>query len=162
MSKTNTPLASNAKSRTAEFLRRIEAGKSAIEADVEKNEGIYPLNGGRLSIEEVCRRAGIHTVSLHGHLHKDTTLKELHRWLDDLLGSMAVGKKAVRKAVTQRADEWQKRFLEQANWVHRYHVLEAARIDELKAANARVAELEGEVLRLTEQLAPRKNVSILK
>lgn len=162
MSKANSSLSASAKSRTTEFLSRIEAGKSAIEADVEANQGIYPFNGGRLSIEEVCRRAGIHAVSLHGPLHKDTTLKDLHRWLDGLLGNMAVGKKVVRKAVTQRADEWQRRFVDQANWVHRYHVLEAARIEELRAANARIAELEREVLRLTEQLGPRKIVSIRK
>jgi len=162
MSKANTPLTSNAKSRTADFLRRIEAGKSAIEADVEKHEGIYPFNGGRLSIEEVCRRARIHAVSLHGPLHKDTTLKDLQRWLDDLLADMAVGKKEVRKAVTQRADDWQQRFLDQANWVHRYHVLEAARLEELRAANVRISQLEAEVLRLKEQVAPGKVVSLRK
>lgn len=162
MSKTNASLVSNAKSRTAEFLRRIEDAKLAIEMDVEENQGIYPFNGGRLSIEEVCRRARIHAVSLHGPLHKDTTLKELHRWLDDLLGGMAVGKKVVRKAVTQRADEWQRRFLDQANWVHRYHVLEATRIEDLRTANARIVELEAEVIRLTGQQSPGKIVPIRK
>ena len=158
MTENVSPLVTSAKSRTKEFLAKIERAKTAVELDVERNEGVYPLNGGRLSLEEVCRRAGFRAVALHGPKHKETTRRDLQAWLDRLLQKMAVGKAEVRKAVTERAEEWEEKFNAQANWIHQYHLLETDRLAELMRASERIKELEREVLDLTVRLNQGKVV----
>lgn len=160
MSEKSSGLKENAKSRTVDFVRRIQAAKASIEADIEKGDGVYPFNGGRLSIEEFCRRAQIHVVSLHGPLHKTTTLADLRSWLEEVLSKTALGKKAVRRSVTERADEWRQKFMAQANWVHEYHLLEAVRIAEIESAQARIRDLEAENAQLTEAASQGKVIAL--
>lgn len=52
-----------AKKRTQAVVTKLRASMKTIEAEIDAHEGIYPLNGGKLSQAELCRRAGISNVT---------------------------------------------------------------------------------------------------
>ncbi|WP_292999921.1 hypothetical protein [Nevskia sp.] len=160
MSEKRDPLKDYAKSRTKTVLARIHTAKSVIELDIEQNEGVYPYNGGRLSAAELCRRAGVHEVTLHGPTHKSTTLRSVHTWLKEVSLRLITGKRVVRQRVTERADYWHQRFKASSDWVHRYHIEQAKQIELLTTAHARIKELETEVLLLKKQFVGGKVVPI--
>jgi len=132
----------------------------AIELDIEKYDGIYPLNGGRLTQAEVCRRAGIHKITLQGKVHKTSTREEIGTWIKMIRNRLLTGRKAVRKEVTRRADDWKSRYLTVARWIDRYHLEETARKDELSKALLRVQRLEAENIELRAELSKGKVVSL--
>lgn len=142
---------SHAKKRTQAVVDKLHAAMRAIERDIEQHEGIYPLNGGRLSLAEVCRRADVKTVTLMGPTHKDSTKVEVDRWLEQALSAMVRGKKSVRRAVTDRATAWKEQLEKIGN---QYHLAElrmagmAARIAELEAENAVLRKAAGRVVPL--------------
>lgn len=160
MSKAESALKSHAKGRTGAVVSKIRAAMVAIELDIETNECIYPFNKGRVTKAEVCRRANVRDISLHGKAHRDTTLTMVNTWVTDIKSKLITGRRAVRSTVTKRADDWKNRYEETANWVHRYHVEDAHRREELKKAKARIVELKDEVDQLREQLTKGKVVPL--
>lgn len=101
-------LLASAKKRTQAVVTKLREAMKAIEAEIDANEGIYPLNGGKLSEAELCRRAGISNVTLSTPAHRDTTHKMVKAWLAGIKSSAVTGRKSVRRAVTDRADEWKR------------------------------------------------------
>jgi DNA mismatch repair ATPase MutS len=153
-------LLENALNRTANVVNKVRSALRAIELDIEANDGIYPYNGGRLTQAEVCRRAGIHKVTLHGPAHIETTRKSISEWLTATKRSLITGKRVVRKQVTERADSWRERYIKAAQWVDHYHredVVRQARIFELEAENAR---LRAECIELRAELSRGKVVCL--
>jgi hypothetical protein len=147
MSKTtNIPqeLREHAASRTELVVNKIKSTMKKIEAEVEANEGIYPFNGGRLTQAELCRRAKIHKVTLQGAAHKKTTRKDIATWIGKMTKLMLSGSKAVRKAVTQRAEDWRKLYLTAVRKTDLYHIEAVAQESARAAAELRIAELERE------------------
>jgi hypothetical protein len=152
----------HAKSRTEEVRRKVSEAMRAIELDIEQNEGIYPFNGGRLTQAEVCRRAGIRNVTLGGKAHKDTTREMVRVWLDGIEKNLVAGKRAVRKAVTQRADDWHARYLAAARMSDLYHIQFVDLNDKLKKSGVRISELEAENVQLRSELSHGKVVRMPK
>lgn len=70
-----------AKKRNQAVVTKLRASMKTIEAEIDAHEGIYPLNGGKLSQAELCRRAGISNVTLSTPAHRDTTHKMVEAWL---------------------------------------------------------------------------------
>lgn len=62
-----------AAARTQSVADRVTAAISTIREEIKACDGLYPNNGGRLTAAEVCRRAGVKVVTLHGEKHKHTT-----------------------------------------------------------------------------------------
>lgn len=115
MTTVNTPdlpapsgLIASAKKRTQAVVTKLRAAMKVIESEIDAHEGIYPLNGGKLSEAEVCRRAGISNVTLSTPAHRDTTHKMVKAWLSRVKSSAVTGRKSVRRAVTDRADDWKR------------------------------------------------------
>jgi hypothetical protein len=88
---------------------------------IEANDGLYPLNGGRVTVGEVLLRA----KKSQGYLRKTKDQPELAElrsdvdaFVDRVAKAFARGAKSVRKLVTERADEAQEgvRKIRQA-WV---------------------------------------------
>jgi polyhydroxyalkanoate synthesis regulator phasin len=77
-----------------------------IEAEVEKNEGIYPFNKAVVTAAEVLRRAGVSAAVLQGQSHKATTRPEVNAFVEHLKKSAVIGVKQVRRTVSKRADKW--------------------------------------------------------
>lgn len=95
--------------KTAKTLQRVEDAIRAIADEMRANGGIYPHNGGAVSIAEIARRAGINEATFY---KKDNvTLKErVVLWLDTLRKKETVGRMRVRKTFQQRAEGWKEKY----------------------------------------------------
>lgn len=139
-------LAANGKKRTEIVRRQIHAAMRTIEVELKENGGIYPFNSGRLSRDELCRRAGVGKPTLKGPAHKRSTLVEVNDWLAQVKAEGITGSVAIRKTVTSRAEEFKKALTAMGtNYLK----------DQLKLIDleARIRELERENETLRQQLA---------
>lgn len=160
MTGSSEKLLAYAKSRTQTVADKVRRAMREIELEIETNDGIYPLNRGRLTQAEVCRRAGIHKITLQGQAHKSTTRVEIDSWITNIRKQLLIGKRTVRKAVTQRADDWKSRYLAVARQIDRFHLEEVARKDELTKALQRIEALEADNIELRAQLSKGKVVNL--
>jgi hypothetical protein len=119
---------------------------NAIESEIHEHEGIYPLNGGKLSQAEVCRRAGISNVTLSSSAHRETTHKMVDVWLKNIKMSTVTGRKNVRRAVTDRAEDWKRAH---AAIAQSYRAAELEFLD----MKSTIRNLEGEVRKLSSENA---------
>lgn len=101
-------LLESSKQRTVVFVNKIKKAMKIIESDIDENNGIYPYNKGRLSQAELCRRAEVTNVGLAAPAHRDTTRKMVGEWLERISSASITGRKSVRRAVTDRADDWKR------------------------------------------------------
>jgi hypothetical protein len=133
-------------SRLLATVSKVTDAMKAMELDIQRNDNIYPFNGGTVSQAEVCRRAGIKNALLQGAAHKTTTKVAVDKWVKDINAALITGRKNVRKAVTERADNWKEEHGK---------VTTSYRIDmlRLEMAQTRIAELTAENAALREQLA---------
>jgi hypothetical protein len=131
-----------------------------IEREIEEADGIYPLNGGRLSIAEVCRRAGVSRATLEGPIHKKTTRVEVKNWLGILNSKRTMGAKRVRSLLTDRALRLKERCKRLEDQTHLYHLHMVTLEKKLEDAHAKVLCLEEEILRLQTTLSEGKVVQI--
>ncbi|MCL4722924.1 MAG: hypothetical protein KJZ90_01490 [Rhodocyclaceae bacterium] len=95
--------------KTAKVHQKVEDAIRAIAAEMQANGGIYPHNGGAVSMAELARRAGINEATFY---KKDNTgLKErASLWLDTLKKKETVGRMRVRKTFQQRAESWHEKY----------------------------------------------------
>lgn len=134
--------------RTEAVRQRAKRAQQQIESEIEENLGVYPFNGGRLTIAELCRRAHISNITLYGTRHRQTTKQEIEDWLNRIRTCLTTGRVAVRRRVTERADIWRERYLKSAQWIDHYHREEALNrrvVEDLKRANE---ALEQEIAKL--------------
>lgn len=157
----NNSLVVHAKSRSDDVSLKLHKAMVVIEGELEVNDGIYPFNKGRLSMAEVCRRAGIHKITLQGEVHRQTSRLVVKEWLHRVDAQLVKGSKNVRKRVTSKADDWKGRYVDLARTYNEMYAIEIVRRDaKLEAALAKIAELEGEVLSLQAQLSDKAVVLI--
>lgn len=94
--------------RSAQMEQSVTDAMRTIQEDMQSNGGIYPHNGGAVSIVELARRAGISESTLY---KKDNAaIKERATlWLDTLKKKETVGRMRVRKTFAERAESWEKK-----------------------------------------------------
>lgn len=148
-------LLQSSKNRTVAFTNNIRAAMKQIELEIDQNQGLYPLNGGRLSQAELCRRAKVTNVALQGPAHKDTTRVMVDAWLKKLRAGITTGRKSVRRVVTDRAENWKAQHTAVAT---SYHIV----VLEMIEMKRRVRDLEREAESLREQLRLRSEKSVVK
>lgn len=90
--------------RTEAAQTRLRKAMRDIEAEVVENNGIYPLNYGRVTQSELCRRADVKKATLQNAVHKDTTRVEIMSWLDELNSRLTQNRESTRERVTAVAD----------------------------------------------------------
>lgn len=100
--------------RTAKTMQCVEEAIRAISDEMQANGGIYPHNGGAVSMAEIARRAGINESTFY---KKDNiALKErVALWLETLKKKETVGRMRVRKTFQQRAESWKEKHDALAN-----------------------------------------------
>jgi hypothetical protein len=90
--------------RKASTQDRCKQAMSAIERDVAAHGGVYPFNDGRITVQEVLRRANLSKAALEKAHHR--VLKEaVTDWVALSSRKIARGVKSIRKVVTQRVDD---------------------------------------------------------
>lgn len=121
--------------RTAKTLQRIEEAIRAIADEMQANGGIYPHNGGAVSMAEIARRAGINESTLY---KKDNAaLKErVSLWLDTLKKKETVGRMRVRKTLLQRAESWKEKYVALKN----RHIKTELEFQQLQAEHEKLRE----------------------
>lgn len=134
--------------RTAEMELKVTKAMEAILADMKSNEGIYPHNGGAVSMAELARRAGINESSFYKKEPENLALKEKAvLWLDTLKKKETVGRMRVKKTLSQRAEDWKQKHAA----LQQRHICTEL---ELQASKA---EWEIERKELTEKIASLEN-----
>lgn len=96
--------------RTALMAEKITRAMQEIEMAMQRNAGVYPLNGGAVSVAELARRADISESSLYKKQPANISLRlQVLAWLEKLKGQDDINRAAVKKTAMQRADEWKEK-----------------------------------------------------
>ncbi len=136
----------SASSRKSRVISKIREAMELMELEIKENQGEYIA--GRLSLNEVCRRAGVHPITMQGPAHKATTKPMVLAWLSSLKASNSLaGRGAVEREKKQvRSAEEEVRQLA-SNFQLREN--EFARLrEENESLKSRVSELEEECIGL--------------
>ncbi|WP_288392140.1 hypothetical protein [uncultured Herbaspirillum sp.] len=107
--------------RTLMIVRRWQDAKASIAKDIADNDGLYPLNKGKVDVKEVCRRANISQQTLYAKTgpHRQTTLVEIQEWCKTLMHKSIP---AVKKAVGEKSAFWKSEFEKVASQIHIYEL----------------------------------------
>ncbi len=90
--------------RKASTLDRCKEAMSAIEHDVTANDGVYPFNGGRITVQEVLRRANLSAAALEKAHHRSLKAA-VSDWAALSSKRIAGSSKTIRRIVTQRVSD---------------------------------------------------------
>lgn len=150
MTGSSEALAKAGRARTDRVVRLIDTAMATIEREVADSDGIYPYNSGRLSVAEVCRRAGVHQVTLQSATHKGTTRITVLTWLDSMKHAMVKGAKTIRREVHRRATQWKELYQTVAAQYKNMYAIEIVQRDAL------IKELKQQNKELRSQLALAK------
>ncbi|WGS84109.1 hypothetical protein [Methylomonas sp. UP202] len=114
--------------RTAKTLQRVEEAIRAISDEMQVNGGIYPQNGGAVSMAEIARRAGINEATFY---KKDNVALKVRAslWLETLKKKETVGRMRVRKTHQQRAEGWK----EKHDALQNRHIVTELQLQQLQA-----------------------------
>lgn len=159
MSKLNKPLnaglrhaaAAYAQTKSSRIVLAINAAMATIDAEMADHDNLYPHNGGKLNQRELCRRAGVHFMTLQSPAHKETTRKQVDAWIES---KASVTKKAATKAVTDRVAYWKEQHRLVATQIHVYEL-------EHKEKDLVIKHLRDENSKLREQLSKASKNKIL-
>lgn len=148
------------KERSTKVIAKVREAMKAMELDIQNSEGIYPFNAGRITLAEVCRRAKISNMTLHAPAHRDSTKVVVEEWIKKLTVRLTTGAKIVRRAVTDRAEEWKRVHNEIAS---AYNIARLTLVNaraELEDAKSRIKDLEEINANLLSQLQTVSGLNI--
>lgn len=136
--------------RTAGVEARVRDAMRVIQEEMADNDGIYPANGGAVSMNEVARRAEISLTTLFAPKQKALG-KIVKAWIESLREKEVVGRKRVQRTLAERSDAWRELFLA----LQDTHI--ATELDlqdtnvKLEGANAKLQEADQSLAELTEK-----------
>lgn len=131
--------------RTAQMELAVTHAIQAIQSDMQANGGIYPHNGGAVSMAELARRADISESSFYKKGAENIALKERSAlWLDTFKKKETVGRMRVKKSLAQKAEDWQQKYraLEQK------HICTELELQSLEAQTQKLREENAALLAL--------------
>lgn len=145
--------------RKVSTQERCKAAMRDIQADVEANKGIYPFNDGRITLQEVLRRARLSSAALEKPHHRSFK-GEVGDWVAGANKRITRGARSIRKAVTARVDDANDeiRAMRQTWTEAELEYVEGR--EEVAALTAGMAALQREVQRLKTELAGRNVIPI--
>jgi hypothetical protein len=97
--------------RTAEVETKVREAMVTIQKEMATNKGIYPENGGAVSMNEVARRAKISETTLFSPKQKELG-KIVKAWVESLKKTEIIGRKNVQRTVFERSEDWRKKCLD--------------------------------------------------
>ncbi len=96
--------------RTAGVGAKVREAMLTIQKEMAANKGIYPENGGAVSMNEVARRAKISETTLFSPKQKELG-KIVKAWVASIKKTEVVGRKNVQRTVFERSEEWRHKYL---------------------------------------------------
>lgn len=100
--------------RSADVEQRVEEAIATITEEIKENAGIYPKNGGAVSMNEVARRAGIHITTFYTATQRELG-QRVRIWVDSIKKKEVVGRMRVRRTFQERAEDWKAKYLDLQN-----------------------------------------------
>lgn len=147
--------------RTQRIKDQVTQGMHCIQADMQANGGIYPHNGGAVSMAELARRADISESSFYKKEPENIALRaHAVLWLDTLKKKETVGRMRVRKTFAQRAEDWKEKY----RALEERHICTELELQSLEAQMQRLQEENATLVRqlhkygetVVTQLRPKK------
>lgn len=126
--------------RTAQVEIDVNNAMATILREINMNGGIYPRNGGAVSMNEVARRANISQTTLFSPKQK-VFGQSVKAWTESLTSEQVVGRTRVRRTLHERAEDWRKKYLA----LQDTHILTEL---ELQDANASLEKLQEDIKKL--------------
>lgn len=102
------------RARSAGVTERVREAMKSIMDEMKANAGVYPANGGAVSMNEVARRASIHATTFHTDAQKELRA-EVRAWVESLKKKDTVGRMRVRRAYAERAEDWKRKYVDLQN-----------------------------------------------
>lgn len=96
--------------RTAGVEAKVREAMVTIQKEMAANQGIYPENGGAVSMNEVARRAKISETTLFSPKQKELG-KIVKTWVESLKKTEVVGRIRVHRTVFERSEDWRDKYL---------------------------------------------------
>lgn len=96
--------------RTAGVEAKVREAMVTIQKEMATNNGIYPQNGGAVSMNEVARRAQISETTLFSPKQRELG-KNVKAWVESLKKTEVVGRKNVQRTVFERSEDWRNKYL---------------------------------------------------
>ncbi len=96
--------------RTAGVEAKVRETMVTIQTEMAANNGIYPNNGGAVSMNEVARRAKISETTLFSPKQKELG-RDVKAWVESLKRTEIVGRKNVQRTVSERSEDWRNKYL---------------------------------------------------
>ena len=145
--------------RTAEVDTKIRQAILTIQQEMAANDGIYPSNGGAISMNKVARRAKISETTLFSPKQKELG-KFVKDWIESLKKKAIVGRKNVQRSHFERSKDWHKKYLSlQDAHITTELELQDAKV-QLQEAHQSLADLKEKYSALLEQLHQRTDSKI--
>lgn len=139
-------LAEIGRQRTDEFVGRLRLAMSEIHKEILENDGVYPRNSGRLNVAELCRRARVTAISLHGPKHAGTTKIEVDVWLASLRADVPTSVQGARRKAHAQKLGWKEKYDLVAAQLKNTYSIEIVQRDAMIAAlKKEVAELKSQI-----------------
>jgi len=91
--------------KSAVLDSKVRATMTSIVEEMAANNGIYPQNGGAISINEVARRAEIDESTLYTKA-QSALREDVKEWIRSLKAKEVVGRTRVRKQLAERMEDW--------------------------------------------------------
>lgn len=134
--------------RRSEIVSKLRRAMIEIDNELLEADGIYLQNRGKLNQRELCRRAGVAHITLHGAAHKTTTLVEIRTWLERKENRTI---KQNRTASIDKAAYWKAEHLKLATQICIYEL-------DLKEKDLQIISLKDQIkaLQTRESAAKRK------
>lgn len=101
--------AKRGQARTDAVAAKVREAMKTIKQEMDSNDGIYPLNGGAVSLNEVARRADISDTTLYAPKQGDLK-QEVSDWIDGLKEAEVVGRVRVQRKLSERLADWKKLY----------------------------------------------------
>lgn len=137
--------------RTAEVETKVREAMVTIKNEMVANSGIYPENGGAVSMNEVARRAKISETTLFSPKQKELG-KIVKAWVESLKKKEVVGRMRVRRTFYERSEDWREKYLAlQDSHIATELDLQDANV-QLQDAQKALAELRDKYEALLEQM----------
>lgn len=126
--------------RTAQVEVKVREAMETIQREIKQNGGIYPKNGGAVSMNEVARMANINQTTLFSPKQKALG-QTVKAWVQSLKEKEVVGRMRVQRTVHERAEDWRRKCLDMQ------HAFVATEL-ELQDAKALLEEAQDELAML--------------
>ncbi len=130
--------------RTEALNASVDQAMCVIIEEMKDNGGIYPQNGGAVSIAEIARRANVNESSFYKK-HNVELKERVNLWVQQLQKKETIGRKRVRKQLEDVAREWKARY----ETLDSNNIVTNLKLQKMEAENLK---LKDEVESLLEQL----------